>query len=217
MEKRIISITGTSFLNVKTDFVRISFNVKVINRLYESALAFLSVKVSNIVDIIIKNGFLKEDLKTSNFKIKRETKYNDYKKEYVFAGYSASEDLNISFEIDNKKINDILNDIYKTINDVDFNISFFCSDPSKYENQLIELAVSDAKEKAELITKAAGVKLLQIVNIDYSFSQIHIESSFDYDLAPRAYCSEESEIKMPDMDPEDTQLKKTINIQWEIE
>ena len=216
MEKRIISITGTSFFYVKTDFVRIQFDVRVVRKIYEKALSELTEKVNSIIGIIINNGFNKNNLKTSNFDIQKETKYDSKKQESYFIGYRATENLSISFEIDNKKISSILNDIWKMISDVDFNVSFYCSNPNTYENQLIELAVKDAKEKAELITKAVGVKLLKITKIDYSFSEIHIENTFDYEFSPKEICCESS-INMPEMDPEDTKLKKSINIEWEIE
>ena len=212
MEKRTIVITGTSTLNVKTDYINIRFHIDKLDISYKKSLSLLTEQVSKITDILYKEGFLKEDLKTSDFNIRKDTRYDDKKKQYVFLGYRVTETLTLSFPIDNQKINSILSEIWKELNNIEFDISFSCHNPNKYEDQLIKLAAKDAKEKAELISESLGVKLKQIARIDYSFSQVHIEHTLDF-----CYDPEGSVGSLPDMNPEDTNLNKTITVVWEIE
>ena len=217
MTNKTIVITGTSNLNVKTDYVRINFDIDKKDLSYEKTLLLLTEQISAITNIVMKNGFAKNDLKTTNFNIEKDTKYDNRTKEYRFVGYRAQETLNLSFPINNKKINSILQDIWTEVKDVEFNISFYCNNPNKYENELIKLAVEDAKQKASLITGTIGVKLKQIERIDYSFSEIHVDNTLEYDLAPEICCQETTIGGIPDMDPEDTKLNKSITIVWEIE
>lgn len=217
MSDRTIVITGTSSLSVKTDYVRIQFDIDKRNLSYEKTLLILTEQINKILEVVQRNGFSKGDLKTSNFNIEKDSKYDKKKESYYFVGYRAKETLILSFPIDNKKINCILSDICTEIKDVEFNISFYCHNPNKYENELIKTAVEDAKEKAVLITEAIGVKLKEIERIDYSFSEIHIDNTLEYDFSSNI-CGQEPVIGgLPDMEPEDTILKKTITMVWRIE
>lgn len=218
MERRTIAITGKSTLNVKTDYVKIRFEINEIDLSYENTMSLLTKKAMRIKDVILKCGFKEEDLKTSDFSIDKSTRYNDKSKKLIFLGYRAQENLNIAFPIDNDKINLILNGIWKEVQEVDFNISFFCDNPNKYENQLIQMATKDAKEKATMIADALGVKLANVERVDFSFSEIHIENELEYDLNYNVCCDAAPSYKaLPDMNPQDTKLEKHITIIWEIE
>jgi uncharacterized protein YggE len=103
MEKRTIVITGTSTLNVKTDYINIRFHIDKLDISYKKSLSLLTEQVSKITDILYKEGFSKEDLKTSDFNIRKDTRYDDKKKQYVFLGYRVTETLTLSFPIDNQK------------------------------------------------------------------------------------------------------------------
>lgn len=76
MNKRTIVITGTSTLNVKTDYVKIQFDIDKKDCVYEKTLSLLTEQVNKITQIITDNGFSKNDLKTSNFNIEKDTKYD---------------------------------------------------------------------------------------------------------------------------------------------
>ena len=57
----------------------------------------------------------------------------------------------------------------------EFRISYTVSDPEAAKNTLLGKAVADAKEKASVLTHAAGVTLKDIQNIDYSWGEIDFE------------------------------------------
>lgn len=46
----------------------------------------------------------------------------------------------------------------------------------QYQNELLANAVTDSKAKAEVLTKAAGVSLEEIITIDYSRVEIDFVS-----------------------------------------
>ncbi|MGB4482777.1 MAG: SIMPL domain-containing protein, partial [bacterium] len=73
-------------------------------------------------------------------------------------------------------------------------------------------AVKNAARKAEVLADAAGVKLGPIIRIDYTWSDIYIESN----LSIRAFMVSES---APDYDftPEDIEITETVTTVWEIE
>jgi len=67
MSDRTIVITGTSTLSVKTDYVRIQFDIDKRNLSYEKTLLMLTDEINKILEVVQRNGFSKGDLKTSKF------------------------------------------------------------------------------------------------------------------------------------------------------
>ena len=81
MNNRTIVITGTSTLNVKTDYVKIKFDIDKKDLSYEKTLLLLTEQIDAITKIVLKNGFTKNDLKTTDFNVEKDTKYDNKSKE----------------------------------------------------------------------------------------------------------------------------------------
>ena len=80
---RTIAITGKSTLNVKTDYVKIRFEINEIDPSYEKTMSLLTKKATRIKDVILKSGFKAEDLKTSDFSIDKINRYNEKSKKLI--------------------------------------------------------------------------------------------------------------------------------------
>ena len=88
------------------------------------------------------------------------------------------------------------------------------------EYELLGKAVTDAKKKVTVLSKAAGVTLKDIQSIDYSWGQI------DFEIHPmsKAPLSEDclmSEISSNscdlDIEPDDIEVSDTVTVIWEIQ
>jgi uncharacterized protein YggE len=100
----------------------------------------------------------------------------------------------------------------------EINISYFCSDVESIKNQLLEQAIKDAKRKAELLTDASGVKLCEILDIDYSWINVTIESDdmkFCQSRSIEDCCS--SEGYDVDFEPDDISTSDSVRITFRIE
>ena len=88
-------------------------------------------------------------------------------------------------------------------------------DYSEMKQLLLERSVADAKNKALIISKAAGVTLREIMNIDYSWSDINIyhKDNVIYDDM-EDYC--DSSIEAIDLQAEDLSTSDTVTVIWEI-
>ena len=97
---------------------------------------------------------------------------------------------------------------------------YFVKDPEASKNELLGKAVSDAKEKASVLTSAAGVSLKDIQSIDYSWGEINFE-----------YYPMNKELLMEDcmcepceaggsydvnMEPDDIEVSDTVTVIWEL-
>ena len=78
--------------------------------------------------------------------------------------------MKIEFEANNKMLGRVLYTLSKSTSYPSFSISYTVSNPEKYKNKLLENAINNSKEKAIVLANASGVKLGNILSIDYSWT-----------------------------------------------
>ena len=218
---RTIKVTGKSSVHASPDFTRISLTISDTLKEYDACLAKSVADMNIIVECIKEFGFNRKELKTTSFEIDRKTQSyrdkNDNWKER-FLGYEYTEDLNFIFKNDNERLGKILYALAHLPIIPEISISYFCSDVETIKNQLLELAIQDAKKKAELLTSASGVKLCEILDIDYSWINVTLESD-DMKLCPTGAledCCAEASYDV-DIEPEDISTSDSVRITFRIE
>ena len=218
---RTIKVTGLSKVKASPDYTRISLILSDTLKEYDACLA-KSVEDMNIIVECIKGfGFERNELKTSSFEIDRKMQSyrdkNDNWKER-FLGYEYTENLNFTFKNDNERLGKILYALAHLPITPEIRISYFCSDVETIKNQLLALAIQDAKQKAELLSGASGVKLCEILDIDYSWVDVTLELD-DLKLfpagAPKDCCSKAS--YDVDIEPDDISTSDSVRITFRIE
>lgn len=120
-----------------------------------------------------KNGIDKDLIKTHNYSIREVREYENISRKSVFKGYQADIPVLIETVADYPK-NDLIFEIIKNNFNADFSLSFALT-PDQKENvkeKLIQLAVEDAQQKAEIIAKSAGIKIFGIRHIQYGEPQL---------------------------------------------
>lgn len=218
---RTIKVTGKSNLQVSPDHTRISLAISNTEDEYDACLARSVEDTNVIVSCIKKLGFDRAELKTSSFEIDRKTegyrdKNDDWK--YRFAGYEYRERLNFTFKNDNERLGKILYALARLPIVPEIDISYFCSDVEGIRNQLLELAIKDAKKKAELLTSASGVRLCEILDIDYSWINVTFESDgmkCCSSMALEDCCDDEA--YDVDFEPDDISTSDSVRITFRIE
>ena len=218
---RTIKVTGKSNVQASPDYTRISLTISDTLKEYDLCLAKSVEDMNIIVECIKQFGFDRKELKTSSFEINRKTegyrdKHNDWK--YRFIGYEYTENLNFVFKNDNERLGKILYALAHLSIIPEINISYFCTDVETIKNQLLELAIKDAKKKAELLTRASGVQLCEILDIDYSWINITLESDNMKFCAPMGLedCCESSAYDV-DFEPDEISTSDSVRITFRIE
>ena len=211
--ERTMIITGKSQLSISPDMVRLSFKILTQETAYSQALDFLSDNANSLIEVLTSNGFKKDEIKTTRYSIHRWTRYQNGQEQNL--GYEGEHQLYVEFKIDNTKINDIIDAITEKVPCVSITISYSCSQLEKHDKKLIQLAIKDAKQKAEFIAKNSDVKLKQIININYSTQSINVNFGLEYNHLRSDKCF--ANARVPEMTPEDKVVEKTINMVWEIE
>ena len=218
---RTIKVTGKSNVQATPDYTRISLTISDTLQEYDLCLAKSVEDMNLIVECIKQFGFDRKELKTSSFDISRKTesyrdKHDNWK--YRFIGYEYTENLNFTFKNDNERLGRILYALAHLSIIPQINISYFCSDVETIKNQLLELAIKDAKKKAELLTSASGVQLCEILDIDYSWINVSFESDemkFCQPMALEDCCA--SAAYDVDFEPDDISTSDSVRITFRIE
>ena len=218
---RTIRVTGKGQIKVKPDMTRITLTLEGYEKEYDQTLRKSSEDTESLKDVLAGFGFERSDLKTLDFNV--ETKYETYeeKKTYKkrFIGYRFYHQVKVEFDSDNDRLGKILYALAHCAVQPEFKISYTVGDPEKVKNELLGKAVTDAEEKASILTQAAGVALKDIQSIDYSWGQINFE------VQPMSRMLMEENYAPPlgdesydmDIEPDDIDVSDTVTVIWEIE
>ena len=221
--ERLIKVTGKGNLKVRPDMTRITITLEGQNKEYDKTLEQSSKDTEALKVILEKLGFDRSDVKTILFNV--DTKYESYQARDKswrerFVGYEFKHIVKVEFESNNSRLGKILYTLAnaKEIHP-DFRLSYTVKDPEASKNELLGKAVADAKAKAEVLTRAAGVSLRDIKNIDYSWGEIQFEYApmrrdMICNTAMAAECDGSFDM---DIEPDDIDIADTVTVVWEIE
>lgn len=215
----MITVTGKGKISLPPDVIQIVISLEVVRDSYEDTMEGSANYISILRDALKPEGFTKEDIKTSRFNVDLE--YESYKERDTwkkrFVGYRCNHDLKIEFPSDSKRLAQILSLIAHCPISPEFSIQYKIKDMEGAKNQLLAKAIEDSKTKAEILTKAAGVKLGKVININYSWGEINIYSEpLRYDkaiLCEESACNYDNSL---DINPEDLDISDTVTVVWEI-
>jgi len=221
MVDRIIRVTGKGQLKVRPDMTRITMTLEDVKKDYDKVLKASSEDTEALKSILGKEGFAPEDVRTISFNVDIENEsYRDKEGNWKskFVGYKYRHVLKVEFPSDNKRLGNILNLIANNaVVRPEFRFSFFVKDVEASKNELLAKAVSDAKEKAEVLSKAAGVNLKEIASIDYSWGEIDFEVRPFENYKMMALPDEAEDSYEMDIEPDDIDMSDTVTVVWSIE
>lgn len=220
--ERQIRVTGKGKISVAPDLIRLNITAEGIYKNYDETLKKSAEETGILRKIFEKAGLDPKDLKTTNFNIDseyetyRDKKNNNYIKQLV--GYKYEHRTFIEFPNDNKLLGKVLYELSVSDLKVEFSIRHTVKDAEKVKNELLAKAIEDSKIKAEVLSKAAGVKLGEVVSINYSWGEVEIISRDFCDLAPVAVGSAYEDRSSFDIDiaADDIDVEDTVTMVWEI-
>lgn len=215
----MITVTGKGKISLPPDLIQINISLEIVRDGYEETMGGSAEYISILRDTLKTEGFEKEDIKTVRFNVDLE--YESYKERDTwkkrFVGYRCNHDLKIEFPSNSKRLAKILSLIARCPISPEFSIQYKIKDMEDAKNQLLAKAVEDSKTKAEILTKAAGVKLGKVININYSWGEINIYSEpVIYDkaiLCEESACSYDNSL---DINPDDLDISDVVTVVWEI-
>ena len=217
---RTIRVTGKGQIKVRPDTTRIIMSLEGLYKDYNETLRLSSQDTETLKDILSGFGFERSDLKTLNFSV--DTEYESYKDrdgsyKQRFTGYRYRHMLKVEFDSDNERLGKILYALANGNVRPEFRISYTVKDPEATKNTLLGKAVKDAREKASVLTEAAGIGLKDIQSIDYSWGEIDFEyRPMDGGILAERCMAEPTAAYSLNIEPDDIEVSDTVTVVWEI-
>ena len=225
MEKREIVIKGTGKVSASPDLLVINLNFEVVEREYERTMLTATQHLDALRAAVVSAGHDKKSLKTTAFNVDTEYEhYQDFRKNYKqkFVGYSCTHRLSLEFDLDMKKLGATLVAIADCAAKPQFSVKFSVKDPSAVSEQLLQSAIENARQNAEVLAKAGGVKLGEIKRIDYNWINLNLYSETSYGLAESSAALERwrgisMDFTPMDITPKDIDVSDTVTVIWAME
>ena len=200
------SVVGTGTVYAKADIANIEVGLRTgTKKTAAEATSESTDKMNKINKELTKLGIEEKDIKTSNYNLSPVYNWTNAKGQELI-GYEVTQTLTLKIR-DLEKIGDIIAKTTEQGANQVGNISFTIDDEFELKNQARELAITKAKEKAELIAKQSGMKLGAIKSvyensnpiispIAYSNAKVMLESVSDQALVSPNIQSGQNEVKV---------------------
>lgn len=179
----IVEGVGTEYFTPNEVIINLQFITK--ENSYQEALEIGSRNVQSFVNnLLMPNGFNIDDMKTRNFVIREENKYNEITRTYDFDGYSFNQSAKIKFDYDRTKLSIMMESISKLTNPPICRVNFGIKNEKECKRNILAKAYKDAEEQAYAIALAAGKTLKHCAKVDFKpFTTSYLSSSsFDGDM-----------------------------------
>ena len=214
--ERKITITASSSTSIKADVIEFDITLLSLNKDYQKSYSDLTHQLNQLQNDLSSIGINKDELKTTLFDVQQ--KYNNvrnsdgsYSKE--FEGYQITHCLVFQQDFDSSTLAVILNKLATSQSQPQFNIRFTCKNQKEHTLLLMKQLTKEAKHRARLLAKDNGVKISQLVDIDYSFSDTDFYSPAAFGLC-KSNMVENASI---DINPQDITISATGKFVWEIQ
>lgn len=191
---RTITVKGIGKVTAKPDLVILNLTLDSRNIIYDKAMTKASERIQKLSEALYRIGFAEGSIKTSDFNVRSINKQvRDSNGNYAskFDGYEVTHSLRIQFDMDMKLLSSVLATISSCEADPRLAISFTVKDKDAINEEMLRQAATNAKSKATILCSASGVKMGELVLIDYNWSEIDIYSNTRYDgIGVNMCCSE---------------------------
>lgn len=212
----IVQGKGVEYFTPNEIILNVNFITK--GNTYEDALKNGTKNVQLFVEeILLKNNFNREDMKTRIFVIREETKYNKETGKYDPDGFSFNQTSLLRFDYNKELMANMMTLISKMDDAPMCQINFGLKDEKECRRKIIANAYKDAENQAEAIALASSKKLKSCQKVD--FKPFTTELVSQAVIGPEMMCAEKScrdsvQSIVNTFTPEDIELSGTLYCLW---
>lgn len=211
----VLKVRGEAVLKAIPEVLNVTIPLQEKARIYEACTNQLTATYNELQKALVKAGIDEKKIFSSRLSIAED--YNYQERTRVLIGYIGSITLTMKLEHTEKNLNLIM----RTLNDERFNfgynVSFSLSEEQKEKmrEEAIKEAVKDAKKKAATLAEALEVRLLDIKDVNFEYSEggndvlvMHKSLMMEANMADGG-----SDIKL---NPEEQEIRKSVGVIWRI-
>jgi uncharacterized protein YggE len=158
-------VSGEGKVSVVPDLAQFRSGVTTDAKNVKDAVESNSRTMAGIITALTQSGIPQKDIKTAQFSIRPVYSSQDQHSESKLTAYRVSNQV-IAKTRHIDKLGDMLDRLTAAGATDVRNIDFLVSDPSKALDEAREAAIADARRKAEVFARAAGVTLDRVVSIE---------------------------------------------------
>jgi uncharacterized protein YggE len=155
-----IWVNGQGKITVTPDLATIILGVSSQTARVADAQANAATAMDNIMKALAGKGVAKKDIQTNYFNIQQVTRWDDKSQTQIVIGYMVSNSVTAKLR-DMEKVGEVIDAVAAAGGDLTRinGINFSVEKPEKFYQQVRELALQDAKAKADQIASVTGVNL----------------------------------------------------------
>lgn len=169
-ELPVIEVEGKSEISVMPDEVQINVSLIEKSMNVKDVTNALNKKTKSIKEALEKTGIKEYEFTIDNYYVNVNRIYT--KGTSRDSGYVATQNVKILVKNIDADMVKMVETLHQTAN-MGFNLSFNISEEQKkaHDKQLLELAIADAKSKAETIAGALGIDKINVHKVNYTSGQ----------------------------------------------
>lgn len=161
---RSMSVNGVGRVTIVPDMATINIGVRTEAEIVTDALEGNTAQANAISRVLQNMGIEEKDIQTSNFNIYPSERYDPMTGQVEGRYFVVENTVNVTVR-DLSSLGEVLNVVVEAGANSIYGISFNVEDRAAAVAEARELAIQDAKAKAEVIAEAAGVQLGEIITI----------------------------------------------------
>ena len=161
---RTITVQGTGAINVKPDMASIRAGVSVREKTTEEALSKNNQIMARMFKLVSEFGIAERDIQTSSFRVNPVYGKREPHRTPPIVAYEVANSVTIRLR-DLTKVGKILDALARDGANRVNGVSFGLGDSAAHQDKARTLAVENARHRAEVIAKAAKIKLGRIMEI----------------------------------------------------
>lgn len=216
MKNKTITVKGKGTSRQAPDQIQLALDLQTLVAEYSRMFEMANEKVSRLQAELVKVGFTKDQLKTTDFNVT--AKYESYQEKngewrQRFVGYQLTQRFLLAFSLDMEKLGKVIYAIDASASEPQLSVNFTVSDPTAMEAEMLQSAAEDAQRKAEILAQATGQQLGELLGIDYNWGEVVFQSETHIG---GLNLMRASEIALPDLTPEDVEVGDTVTFNWQL-
>lgn len=181
-----VSVTGEGLVTITPDTATVTVGVDITQETLGEAQRLADEQMAEVIDALMAAGIAEADIQTTNYSVSVLRNYDESSgAQGETTGYQVSNQVNVKIR-DIDQVGAILDTVVGEGANSIYGISFYVNDPNPALSQARELAVEDAKRKADELAAAAGMAVGRILTLSESSAGAPSPVAFAEDSAQRA-------------------------------
>lgn len=216
---KTITVTGTGQVSVKPDLIAISIRLETREKEYDKTMAVAAERINALDKSLQEIGFEKKAVKTKSFNVGtnyENVKVSDGNYKRVLKEYVCVHNLAVEFDLDMKRLSSALAAMSACLAKPEFSVSFTVKDPTAVGNELLQVAARNAKEKADILCAASGVRRGELLSVNYSWGATNVCSPTEYRVESRRMTKVMASAANIEIEPDDIKASDSATFVWKI-